>query len=88
MKKIIIASAVLLAGIFTSCGNTNYCYEITASYKLFGQEISTTHYVWGTSNELDIELDNIKTELEKIDLPEGTYEITYQRANKSQSDCQ
>ena len=29
MKKMIIACAVVLAACLSSCGDTNYCYEIT-----------------------------------------------------------
>ena len=29
MKKIVIACAIVLAGVLSSCGNTNYCYELT-----------------------------------------------------------
>ena len=63
MKKIVIACAVILAGVLSSCGDTNYCYEITQKYSLLGVETSTTNYVWGTSNELDATIDEIEASL-------------------------
>ena len=36
MKKIVIAFAVLLAGVLSSCGDTNYCYELTTTVNLLG----------------------------------------------------
>ena len=40
MKKIIIACAVILAGVLSSCGDTNYCYKLTATVSAFG--VTTT----------------------------------------------
>ena len=47
MKKIIFVSAIVLAGILSSCGDTNYCYEITQKSTILGVETSATTYVWG-----------------------------------------
>ena len=88
MKKLIIACAILMAGIFTSCGDTNFCYEITTKFTVFGLESSITTVEWITSNELDARIAEIKEELEdKYGLSEETIVVTYQKLNKSQADC-
>ena len=85
MKKIIFASAIVLAGILSSCGDTNYCYEITQKSTILG--VSTTTYVWGTSNELDAAIDEIEATFETMGLSKDAYSIKYKKANKSQEDC-
>ena len=87
MKKIVIACAVILAGVLSSCGDTNYCYEITQKYSILGVETSATNYVWGTSNELDAAIDEIEAMFESMGLSKDDYNITYKKANKSQEDC-
>ena len=87
MKKIVIACAVILAGVLSSCGDTNYCYEITQKYSILGVETSATNYVWGTSNELDAAIDEIEASLKAMGLSEDTYTVTYKKSNKSQEDC-
>ena len=87
MKKVIFAFAIALAGILSSCGDTNYCYEITQKYTLLGVETSATSYVWGTSNELDAAIAEIEATFDTMGLSKDAYSITYQKANKSQEDC-
>ena len=87
MKKIVLACAVLLAGVLSSCGDTNYCYEITQQYSVLDSEHITTTYVWGTSNELDAVIDDIEASLEAMGLSKDAYTLTYKKANKSQEDC-
>lgn len=87
MKKIVIACAVILAGVLSSCGDTNYCYEVTQKYNFLGQEVSSTTYIWATSNELDATIDELKAELEDMGLSKDAYSIKYKKANKSQEDC-
>lgn len=87
MKKIIIACAVLMAGVLSSCGDTNYCYEVTQKYNLLGQEFSATTHIWGTSNELDVAIDEIEADLEAMGLSKDAYTIKYKKANKSQEEC-
>ena len=87
MKKIVIACAVILAGVLSSCGDTNYCYEITQKYSILGVETSATHYVWGTSNELDAAIDELEASLKAMGLSEDAYTVTYKKSNKSQEDC-
>ena len=87
MKKIVIACAVVLAGVLSSCGDTNYCYEITQKYSILGVETSATNYVWGTSNELDAAIDEIEAMFESMGLSKDAYSIEYKKANKSQEDC-
>ena len=88
MKKLIIACAILMTGIFTSCGDTNYCYEITTKFTILGWERTLTTVEWVTSNELDARIDEIKKDLvEEYGLSEETIVVTYQKLNKSQADC-
>ena len=86
MKKMIIACAVVLAACLSSCGDTNYCYEVTVKTNVL-VEASTTHYFWGTSNELDAAISAAEAELEKAGISKDMYKIDYKRTNKSQSDC-
>ncbi len=88
MKKIIIACVILMAGIFTSCGDTNYCYEITTKFTLLGWERTITTVEWITSNELDARIDEIQKDIiEEYGLNEETVVVTYHKLNKSQADC-
>ena len=87
MKKIVIAFAVLLAGVLSSCGDTNYCYELTTEVTMLGISTSTVTYVWGTSNELDAAIAEAEVLLEESGITKDFYNITYKKANKSQSDC-
>ncbi len=80
MKKLIICAAVVLAAglMTTSCKDTNRCWEIT--YKV--GPISFTTHVWGTQNELDATIAELKEKLGE-DLADLTYEYT----TKAQSEC-
>ena len=88
MKKFAIACAVVLATTLslTSCGDTNYCYEVTVKTNVL-VEASTTHYFWGTSNELDAFKDELRKGQEAIGISKDAIEITAKRTSKSQSDC-
>ena len=89
MKKFAIACVAVLATAMslTSCGDTNYCYEITAKAKVLGMEASYPYYEGCTSNELDTRKEAIKQSLLKLGADENTISITAKRTNKSQSDC-
>ena len=88
MKKMVIACAILMAGIFTACGDTNYCYEITTKFSLLGWEKTNVTTEWITSNELDARIAEIKkTLVEEYGLSEDAIVVTYQKLNKSQADC-
>ena len=56
MKKIIFASAIVLASLLSSCGDTSYCYELTATVTIDGIKTSSSTHIWATSNELDAEI--------------------------------
>ena len=86
MKKMIIACAVVLAACLSSCGDTNYCYEVTVKTNVL-VETSTTHYFWGTSNELDAFKDELRKGQEAIGISKDAIEITAKRTSKSASDC-
>ena len=88
MKKMVIVCAILMAGIFTSCGDTNYCYEITTKFSLLGLEKTNVTTEWITSNELDARIAEIKkTFVEEYGLSKDAIVVTYQKLNKSQADC-
>ena len=87
MKKMIIACAVVLAACLSSCGDTNYCYEVTTTVTVAGLNNSTTTYVWGTSNELDASIAAAEEELNDAGITKDMYKIEYKRTSKSQSDC-
>jgi hypothetical protein len=86
MKKIVIACAVIMAGVFTSCGDTNYCYEVTT--KVNGAiELSTTTYHWCTSNELEAIKADLKETQKNMGIAEDKITISAVRTNKSEGDC-
>lgn len=87
MKKLAIVCAIVLAAGLSSCGDTNYCYEVTETYKIAGIEKSATVLWWGTKNDLKAYEKTLKEELEKAGLSDDVITITSKRANKSQSDC-
>ena len=88
MKKIVIACAVILAGVFSSCGDTNYCYKLTATVNALGVTTTTETYVWGTSNDLDAAIAEFDAQMELAGISKDFYKLEYQRTNKSQSDCE
>jgi len=84
MKKLIIACAIVLgAGLCTSCGDTNYCYDVTMSIA----GVSSTFNFWGTSNELKAYEADLKETQKKLGIDEKTITISHKRNGKSQSDC-
>ena len=87
MKKMIIACAVVLAACLSSCGDTNYCYELTTTVTVAGLSNSATSYVWGTSNELDAWKEKYIKVKEAMGISKDAIEITAKRTRKSQSDC-
>ena len=48
MKKFVIACAIILAGVLSSCGDTNYCYEVTATINVLGYDDSMGHAMSAT----------------------------------------
>jgi hypothetical protein len=87
MKKIIIACAVILAGVLSSCGDTNYCYKVTTTVSIEGFTMSQDHYVWGTSNELDAAIAELEADMAEEGISKDLYSVEYKRANKSEADC-
>ena len=87
MKKIVIACAVILAGVLSSCGDTNYCYKLTARVSALGVTTTEETYVWGTSNDLDAAIAEFDAQMEALGITKEYYSIDYQRTNKSESDC-
>lgn len=87
MKKMIIACAVVLAACLSSCGDTNYCYEVSATVTVAGLSNTATSYVWGTSNDLDAAIAATEAQLEQAGISKDMYKIDYKRTSKSQSDC-
>lgn len=87
MKKLAIACAVVLAACLSSCGDTNYCYQITATSTILGVTTTADTYVWGTSNDLDAAIAQQEAAFEKMGLSKDDFKIEYKRTSKSQSDC-
>lgn len=89
MKKFAIACAVVLATTLslTSCGDTNYCYEVTTTYTFLGQTLTTNYKVWGTSNELDAVIAQKEAALEKTGVSKDAIKTDYKRSSLSQADC-
>lgn len=89
MKKFIVACAVVLsAGLFASCGDTNYCYEITATAEVpIVGTITQTSYSWCTSNEIKAAEADLKTALVNMGASEDAIKLSSKRTNKSQADC-
>lgn len=87
MKKMIIACAVVLAACLSSCGDTNYCYEVTTTVTVLGNSTTTKTPFWGTSNELDAYKEDLRKVQEAMGIPSDAIEITAKRTGKSQSDC-
>jgi hypothetical protein len=88
MKKLIVACAVVLgAGLFASCGDTNYCYEITTTYKILGEEISTTTKSWCTSNDIKTAEANAKQTLIDMGISEDVISVSSKRTGLSQAEC-
>lgn len=89
MKKFAIACVAVLATAMslTSCGDTNYCYEVTVTYKLMGIENSSTSKVWCTSNELDASIAQIESNIEAMGVSKDAIKTDYKRTTLNQSDC-
>lgn len=88
MKKFALALAVVLAGVFTSCGDTNYCYEVTETLNIMGVSTTIVEYVWATSNEIDAAIAELETEIiEEYGLSKDALKVTYKKINKSEADC-
>ena len=88
MKKLIVACAVVLgAGLFASCGDTNHCWEITATANVLGLEISNTNYYWCTSNEIKSFEADMKKALVDAGASEDMVTITKKMTTKSQAEC-
>lgn len=88
MKKFIVACAVVLsAGLFASCGDTKYCYEITATATVLGTQISESSYAFVTSNEIKAAEADLKALLVRMGASEDAIKLSSKRVNKSQDDC-
>ena len=87
MKKMIIACAVVLAACLSSCGDTNYCYEVTTTYTLLGQTLTTNYKTWCTSNELDALIAEKEAALEKTGVSKESIKTSYKKSSLSQADC-
>ena len=88
MKKMIIACAVVLAACLSSCGDTNYCYEVTTKLPtLTGGTYEEKIYLWMTPNELDAWKEEYIKAKEAISISKDDIKITAKRTRKSQSDC-
>ena len=87
MKKLFFVCAIASAALFTSCGDTNYCYLVEAHYPIYGKTVTQQTEVWATSNELDAIIADMKATLEIAGIPTDLIEITYKKNRHSQEDC-
>ena len=88
MKKMIIACAVVLAACLSSCGDTNYCYEVTTKLPtLTGGTYEEKIYLWMTPNELDAWKEEYIKAKEAISISKDDIKIKAKRTSKSKSDC-
>jgi hypothetical protein len=87
MKKFIFASAITLATILTSCGDTQYCYLVEEHYPICGKTVIRQTEVWATANELDAIIADMKAALEVAGVPSDLIKITYKKNHHSQEDC-
>ena len=88
MKKTIIACAVVLAACLSSCGDTNYCYEVTTKLPtLTGGTYEEKIYLWMTPNELDAWKEEYIKAKEAISISKDDIKIKAKRTSKSKSDC-
>lgn len=89
MKKFAIACAIFMAGLFSSCADTNFCYCVTVELKINNTKIAQDVYVWTTKNELDAELDLIKEDWAKeFEIQKSDVKITYAMTDDAQADCE
>lgn len=86
MKKIVIACAAVLAGVLSSCGDTNYCYEVTTTIKA-PVEVTTVTYHWCTSNEIEAIKADLKETQKNLGIAEDNISIKSTRTSKSEGDC-
>lgn len=86
MKKVIIACAAFMALVLTSCGDTNYCYEVKQTYKILGQEVTLTTYNWTTKNEIKAYEASLKAAGEKAGYTDFRVESSIM-VGVSQADC-
>lgn len=88
MKKLIVACAVVLgAGLFASCGDTNYCYEITTTYTILGQQLSNTTRAWCTKNEIKSYEASAKEAAVKLGASEDAIKVSSKLTGLSQNEC-
>lgn len=89
MKKFAIACAVVMATALslTSCGDTQYCYEVKITTTVGSLENTTVTYTWATSNELDAYIASQKSILEKAGISEDAITTSYSKTSKSKDDC-
>ena len=86
MKKIIIACAALLTLGLTSCGDTNYCYEVKQTYKILGQEVIIKTYNWTTKNDIKAYEASLKAAGEKAGYTDFKVE-SIAKIGVSKEDC-
>ena len=73
--------AMALAFTFTSCKNKERCWKVTLKY----EEGKETMYVWGSENDLEATLADYEDDVK--DLWGEKVSTSYEKAKKSESDC-
>ncbi len=88
MKKLLIACAVVLStGLFTSCGDTQYCYEITTTYSLLGIETTSSSKQWCTKNEIKSYEAAAKEAVVKLGISEDAITVSSKLTGLSKDEC-
>ncbi|MBQ7672458.1 MAG: hypothetical protein IJS49_05210 [Paludibacteraceae bacterium] len=88
MKKLFVACAIVLsAGLFASCGDTQYCYEITTTYTILGQQLSNTTRAWCTKNEIKSYEASAKDAAVKLGASEDAIKVSSKLTGLSQNEC-
>ena len=77
------------ACMFTSCKNKERCWKVTAKVNFYynGDYYSDkiTEYVWGSENDLEIVIEDIKEKYEKLNYEVN---ISYEKSKKSEDACE
>lgn len=88
MKKLYLTMAVVAAAVLgmTSCSNKEKCWEIKSTTTTGGISVESTIYYWGTKDQRDTYIDDLKSTNEKLGI---TYKINSKKHVKAsdQKDC-
>ena len=88
MKKLIIACAIVLsAGMFSSCADTEYCYEITSTYSIMGLSYTNTTKAWCTKNDIKSYEASAKETAVSLGASEDAVKVSSKLTGLSRDEC-